>query len=649
MESKCKKSAALKYFTKTEDNNYYICIIETNGKKCNGKLTAKTGKEHLGRNAPTRTNNLKRHLQRYHAEIFKTVDEADSVNVKNKQKSEGKPKAQGSIVKYFEPQKVTVCMTQKIFRQSIIDMIVKSGISLSFFSSEAFLNLNGEMAQKMEISLERHNVRDMVVNEAKTQKENLKSILKGKYVFLKMDACTRQRTNYFAVNVQFLNYNHEITVRTLSVKDTKAMHDSSFICDLVEQVIKEYEIDKKQILAVVTDNASNMIKAVEKLNEREVSEDLEEQYHTNEQEENSEVDEIFEMNISRVANVSSIRHMRCAVHTLQLAINDGLKEKYISNVVSRIRQIVIAARAPKVDSVLKRRAGKGAVIDQATRWGSTYLMIQRLLELKHILEDMANPNVTMTEHQWEEVMGLEHILKFPYVVTKRLQETSLTPGIFYKEWRNLTYKLGQTGGMFAESIKFSMERREKTLMNNDVLLSAIFVDPKYRILLNEEQLQRAREALCEIAIQMRGIEESTDNVHAEVPQLSSHSDSGTDDSDFEKRLDIKEKTKRRRIESSSDCCEKGPMTYIEKFKIEFSDALSKIEKIDRTSKIGVKEAIPIYPEIAQDVAWVLTALPTTQVSVERLFSGLRFIKSDLRASMKEDLVEAILFLRTNSV
>ena len=43
----------------------------------------------------------------------------------------------------------------------------------------------------------------------------------------------------------------------------------------------------------------------------------------------------------------------------------------------------------------------------------------------------------------------------------------------------------------------------------------------------------------------------------------------------------------------------------------------------------------------------VTALPPTQVSVERLFPALRITKSDLRAAMKEDLIEAILFLRTN--
>lgn len=60
----------------------------------------------------------------------------------------------------------------------------------------------------------------------------------------------------------------------------------------------------------------------------------------------------------------------------------------------------------------------------------------------------------------------------------------------------------------------------------------------------------------------------------------------------------------------------------------------------------VHEAIKFYPDCIKDLALIVTALPPTQVSVERLFSALKIIKSDLRASLKEDLVEAILFLRT---
>lgn len=54
-----------------------------------------------------------------------------------------------------------------------------------------------------------------------------------------------------------------------------------------------------------------------------------------------------------------------------------------------------------------------------------------------------------------------------------------------------------------------------------------------------------------------------------------------------------------------------------------------------------------YPTDLQEIALLLSALPPTQVSVERLFSSLKYIKSDLRNKMAEDLLNAILFLRAN--
>lgn len=63
--------------------------------------------------------------------------------------------------------------------------------------------------------------------------------------------------------------------------------------------------------------------------------------------------------------------MRCAVHSLQLAIRDGLKEEHAIKICENVRTVATAARTPKIHAIIKRRAGKGAILDQATRWGST--------------------------------------------------------------------------------------------------------------------------------------------------------------------------------------------------------------------------------------------------------------------------------------
>lgn len=117
-----------------------------------------------------------------------------------------------------------------------------------------------------------------------------------------------------------------------------------------------------------------------------------------------------------------IHHMHCAVHTLQLAIRDGLQEGHAAALIEKLRKLATAARTPKVDSTLKRRAGKGVIIDQVTRWGSTYLMIQRLVELKPFLVDMANSQLMLLESQWEQVKELEELLQHPIAVTKNCKK-----------------------------------------------------------------------------------------------------------------------------------------------------------------------------------------------------------------------------------
>ncbi|KAF0292196.1 hypothetical protein FJT64_009767 [Amphibalanus amphitrite] len=47
------------------------------------------------------------------------------------------------------------------------------------------------------------------------------------------------------------------------------------------------------------------------------------------------------------------------------------------------------------------------------------------------------------------------------------------------------------------------------------------------------------------------------------------------------------------------------------------------------------------------IALALAALPVTQVSIERLFSAMRLLLTDLRSRFKQDAVEAILLLPIN--
>lgn len=43
-------------------------------------------------------------------------------------------------------------------------------MALQLFSSPAFVGLNGELANKLGVSLDRHDIRNMIIREAENQK-----------------------------------------------------------------------------------------------------------------------------------------------------------------------------------------------------------------------------------------------------------------------------------------------------------------------------------------------------------------------------------------------------------------------------------------------------------------------------------------------
>ena len=71
--------------------------------------------------------------------------------------------------------------------------------------------------------------------------------------------------------------------------------------------------------------------------------------------------------------------MRCGVHTLQLAILDGLKMKYSQIILTKIRQVVVKLRTSTIRNILLKLYGVRQSVDTVTHWGLTFVMIDRLL------------------------------------------------------------------------------------------------------------------------------------------------------------------------------------------------------------------------------------------------------------------------------
>ena len=128
---------------------------------------------------------------------------------------------------------------------------------------------------------------------------------------------------------------------------------------------------------------------------------------------------------------------------------------------------------------------------------------------------MDNKSVNLHDREWEQAKELEDLLLPLYTVTKKLQAEDLTPGAFYLDWKRLHFKMDQAGGLIAEKIRDSMKKRESKLLDNDVLLAGIYVDPKSRILLSTGEKQRAKASLLQIAERKRKLEKDLSAEEAE--------------------------------------------------------------------------------------------------------------------------------------
>ena len=78
-----------------------------------------------------------------------------------------------------------------------------------------------------------------------------------------------------------------------------------------------------------------------------------------------------------------------------------------------------------------------------------------------------------------------------------------------------------------------------------------------------------------------------------------------------------------------------------------NNSIEQMVSAGRLKAKNVWKIIASLDEPFQTTAKILSAISVTQVSVERLFSSMKFILSDRRSSTNQDLLEAILILRAN--
>lgn len=621
------------------------------------------------------------------------------------QRSEGSSSKQQTLSSYgmvhFTPRSATISMTPEKFTDSIVKMVL-GGAPIRFFSEEGFQQANGELAQKMGVSTTRESVTKYVHEKAEKVKTAIREDVGNnrKLVYLKLDCCTRLNTNYLGVNIRYIDNDNKAVTRTLKVTDTFSRHTSRELREILTKILEEFQISYKQVVSVVTDNASNMVKLVKDINKG-----LEEEFSA---ENDSDDDEDTEptgpqpnLTDSELEGLClslpcKVDHGRCGAHTLQLGVLDGTKGSFASTIVGRAHNLATEARKPLVREFIKSKTGLVAILENDTRWMSTYNMMARVLQLKDAIQEAAllNENLQLTDHQWSQIEELTNLLKKIYILTKQAQQEDLTAGYFFKKWNDLKLVLEDNGGLIAQNILKGLKKRETELFSSNAMVAAIYLDVSNPYRLTSEQKQTAQQKIIELALRLEGLHQEEEEDQAGDGEASDSPDTDSEDFDsadeYLKSLRKRSETANQDIYTESSSSELEMETSSERFHdppdrvlqsgkkrsgqpareqsapkkakeirlrakeicrdkiLAALDAFTEKRASIKCKKRPLREVIlSEYPVDLQPVALLLSALPPTQVSVERLFSALKFIRSDRRNRMGERLLNSILFLKAN--
>ncbi|KAL1514400.1 hypothetical protein ABEB36_003661 [Hypothenemus hampei] len=153
-------------------------------------------------------------------------------------------------------------------------------------------------------------------------------------------------TAHFAINIESYSI-------TLGVYELDMRHTSDYIAEKRLITCVEWEIGKETVSAVVTDNAANIVKAID-------------------------------------IAFTKRKHIPCFAHTLNLIVQSGLQFKDLQEIITKMRAIITWFKQSCIASDALRKAvpsEKKLIQDVPTRWNSTYYMMERFLDLQSFIND----------------------------------------------------------------------------------------------------------------------------------------------------------------------------------------------------------------------------------------------------------------------
>ena len=354
-------------------------------------------------------------------------------------------------------------------------------------------------------------------------------------------------------------------------------------------------------------------------------------------------------NMGVAAQVSGLYRIRCFAHTLQLAVRDGLENvapvqsliKNARNLAKTVKKSTRLDKAIEKHQVQLGKETKGVLRDVQTRWNSSFIMLERLLEIQtdvvsvlHTAEFQRHKHLLLSDNQWELAEKIVPVLKQMTVATELLCSEKI-PGI--TSYYPLAFRVialmqvkPNDGGVVSElKTRISNGLRDRMLTGNywetpPMIAAALDPNTKSLLFLTEDKRN----------VVYQNIQHELSNLPQELPQQDEPTDEPAAKKSAVSSLASFLGDEITNIDNTGEDVNEFQL-YLETKITEFVDVMD-WWKLNKNS----------FPKLAR-LARRYLSIQATSVPSERLFSAAGQTISKRRSALSSDTADKLLFLNKN--
>lgn len=442
---------------------------------------------------------------------------------------------------------------QKKVTRKIALTIATSTLPVNIVSNNAFKDLIEELNPHARIPAKDKTRKEVNQIWCEVRELIVKALGAARKVSITTDIWTSKgcTTSYLGITVHYFNpVTRTRGANKIACREFSSAHTSKNIAELIMKVCEEYTFESK-LTYIASDNGSNMIKAVSDFNRlfgsdnNDEEEDLENLYpddeemdignnetddsddsESEEDNENEVITEIeeFEERDQQFDSVlvgRNVRRAKCFSHTMQCAINRGIKVRNLKfgKVLNKTKKFINKyKKSAKAKTILSATTFKKKLVGYVkTRWFTELAMSKSIIEA---FEKEDKPLSLMTEKMgWNleiSVQDIRSLKIFVDIMEPFAKHTDILGGENYSTIQ-LVYptllellahleQMSKTPGMVRVCDSLEKEIRKYFAHVMDVnapdfdstYLAATFLDPCWFDVLNEDQCSIAKKHLKEL-------------------------------------------------------------------------------------------------------------------------------------------------------